>query len=206
MTRKQPSSWLGKTGKIAEALFAEVPNIRNNPSSDPLDRCFLFTGPTGNGKSSLAEEFANRLCDDPRFGVEVINGQSLSVELVRQWKASGVYRPLYGGLNVKFVDEIDGGSAGAFMELRTYLSNLPTYVAVIATTNLSPEKLPCALQSRFQVWRFDAIPAGEVRALLHSRFALPTDTATDIADRCGGDVRQALADAKAFRIALKVAA
>jgi DNA polymerase III delta prime subunit len=206
MKPTQPDHWIGKTSFIARALFAEVSNIRAHPESDPLDRCFLFTGPTGNGKSTLAESFAGQLCDDTRFGLEMINGASLTVELVRQWKASGIYRPLYSGLSVKFIDEIDGGSSGAFMECRTYLSNLPPHTAVVATTNMTPEKLPCALQSRFQVWRFDAIPSGQVRLLLKARFALPDDTATDIADRCGGDVRQAIADAKAFRIALRVAA
>src|SRR5437764_7391440 len=115
MKPMKPADWIGKTGAIARALFNEAPNIRAHPNSDALDRCFLFTGPTGNGKSTLAEAFARLLCDDHRFGIETVNGASLTVELVRQWKASGVYRPLHSGLTVKFIDEIDGGSAAAFM-------------------------------------------------------------------------------------------
>ena len=44
------SSWLGKTHRIAKLVLKDVPLLQSAPP-DPLDRCYLFTGPAGTGKT-----------------------------------------------------------------------------------------------------------------------------------------------------------
>lgn len=206
MKPRKPADWIGKTGVIARTLFHQAPTIRANPASDPLDRCLLFTGAPGNGKTTLAEALSAELCDDPVFGVESINGQSLSVERVRQWMHSGVYKPLHGGMHVKLIDEIDGGSTAAFNEMRTYLDRLPSHTVVLATTNKSTNELQEQLQSRFQIWKFDPIAQATLHLWLIQTFHLAREVAHEIAERSGGNVRAATADAKAILTVLRAAA
>lgn len=204
MKPSHPSHFIGTSGRIAAVLFATLPELHANPFSDPLDRCHLFAGAPGLGKTSLALALASSVTGEPLerlwrkqgFNVEQVNGQSLTVELVRKWQMDGRYVPL-SGIRVQIVDEIDAGSIAAFNEARTYLDQLPSHTLFIATTNKEPEQLQPQLQSRMQIWRFKPVSAEAITALLVSRFSLDTDIATTYALGSQGNVRAALLDAKA---------
>ena len=109
MKPTQPHHFIGKTHTIAKAVFNKIPALQSKSITDPLDRCFLFTGPAGTGKSSLAEAFAIALAEH-RLAIEQVNGQSMSVDVVRRWQEEGWYFPLYGKLWVKIIDEIDAAA------------------------------------------------------------------------------------------------
>ena len=200
----KPSHFIGQTARIASVLFATLPELQANPFSDPLDRCHLFTGPPGLGKSSLALALAatvtgeslEKLWRGQGFNVEQINGRSLTIEKVRQWTVDGRYVPL-SGIRVQIVDEIDGGTVAALDDMRTYLDRLPSHTLFIATTNKEPEQLQTQLQSRCQLWRFKPVPADAITALLVSRFNLDSEIAQTYSLGSGGNVRAALLDAKA---------
>lgn len=188
-------AWVGKTNRIAHALFHKVPRILADPNIDIHDRKWLFAGPPGNGKTSLAIALAHALAGTP-FAVEVINGQSCTVDVVRYWEDTITGRPLIGNLFVKLIDEIDAASLPACNELRTYLDRLPPYTVIIGTTNKPIADLQEQLQSRFQVWHFDSIPAPLVAQVLIQSYNLAHDVAHDIAKRVSGNVRSAILDAK----------
>lgn len=204
MKPSHPSHFIGTTARIAAVLFATLPELRANPFSDSLDRCHLFTGNPGLGKTSLALALAaeitgeciEKLWRKQGFNVEQVNGQSLTVEVVRRWTMDGRYVPL-SGIRVQIVDEIDAGSTAALNEFRTYADGLPSHTLFIATTNKEPEQLQPQLQSRCQLWRFKSVSAEAITALLVSRFSLDADIATAYAIGSSGNVRAALLDAKA---------
>jgi len=204
MKPRHPSDFIGLTGRIASILFATLPALKADPGSDPMDRCHLFSGSFGIGKTSLALALAAEVTGEPLerlwrkqgFNVEQINGQSLSIEVVRQWVRDGRYIPI-SGIRVQIVDEIDAGSHAAFSEARTYLEQLPSHTLFIATTNREPDQLQPQLQSRFQVWRFKPVEVAAIARLLESRFHLDADSSHTYALGSAGNVRAALLDAKA---------
>jgi len=133
-TTKIPATadaWVGKTNRIAVALFNKVSRITADPHIDRLDRCWLFAGPPGNGKTSLAIALAHALTGHPMC-IEMINGQSCTIDVVRHWEDTISGRPLFGRQFVKLIDEVDAASLAACNELRTYLDRLPPYTVVIA--------------------------------------------------------------------------
>lgn len=204
MKPSKPSHFIGLTGRIASILFATIPELKADPWSDPLDRCHLFTGAPGLGKTSLALALAaeatgediGKLWVGASFNVEQLNGRSLTIERVRKWTQDGHYVPL-SGIRVQIVDEIDGGTTAAFDDIRSYLDRLPSHTLFIATTNREAEQLQPQLQSRFQVWRFKPVASDEIAKLLTSRFRLDPALATTYAIGANGNVRAALLDAKA---------
>jgi DNA polymerase III delta prime subunit len=189
----QHTHWIGKTGVIAKVLFAKLERLKADPNMDRLDRCWLFTGPPGNGKTTLAEALAKAYIEHKAY-LDYINGQSCTIEVVRRWRESAHFKPLAN--MVQFVDEIDAASLAAANELRTHLDNLPSRTLFIATTNKPIDQLQEQLQSRFQVQYFTAIPEQTMAPWLVDKYRIAVDIAQRIASGAKGNVRAAILDTK----------
>jgi DNA polymerase III delta prime subunit len=141
----KPSDFIGKSSKIAMLLCAQIPKLQDE-HCPVMHRRYLFTGAPGLGKSAIAMMFGRALVNH-QLGIEAINGQSMSVERVREWSFHGKFWPMFG-MRVQIVDEIDAASPAAHNELRTYLDNLPIKTVFLMTTNKPINELPEQLQSR----------------------------------------------------------
>ena len=184
-----PQSFIGKSGKIAALLFNQIPKL-TAPGCSIMDRRYLFTGKPGLGKSAIAEMLARALVTH-ELGIESLNGQSCSVDRIREWQRHGRFHPMFG-MRVQIVDEIDAASTAAHNELRSYLDKLPVKSVFIGTTNRTVEELPEQLQSRFKILYFDPIPLEVIADWLQAKFPrLGTAMAGSIAIQSNGNVRAA---------------
>lgn len=118
----KPEDFVGKAGDNARILFHSVPDILKG-DTDPEERCWLFTGHHGTGKTTLAKALAMELAGN-WLEVEYLNGQSCTIEIVRHWSANRPYAPMFGRMKVKVIDEVDATSLAALNEMRTYLGEL----------------------------------------------------------------------------------
>jgi MoxR-like ATPase len=94
----------------------------------------LAEGNPGIGKSHLLDLLALELTGTT-FAIERVNGQSLGIDLVREWRERAAYGNLFSEWTVKRIDELDLASASATNELLTYLDYLTPRHAILATTN-----------------------------------------------------------------------
>lgn len=194
-----PQHFLGKAGQIAAICFSQVNTI--GQADDPIERCLLFAGPRGCGKTSLAVAFAAALSgglanvekveQNKSLTSEFINGCDFTVDTARRWRENGAYYPLYGNCRVQIVDELEGAAPQALKMARTYLSSLPPTTIFIATTNVEPENMPEAIASRFQKFYFERVSPEEIAPWLVSTFSVPLTYADKVAAACDGDVREA---------------
>lgn len=173
----------------------------------------LLEGYPGVGKSDLSDRLALELTGS-RFAVEQLNGQSVSVDIVRQWRERAAYGNLFSKWTVKRIDEIDQMSNAAVAELLTYLDYLPANVAVIATTNeYAKLRATCKgrLETRFVHFQVAAPSIDETAAFLVRTYRVTKTQARAIAlgavpDGClpteGCNVRAAINDAVGLRAAL----
>lgn len=143
----------------------------------------LSEGNPGVGKSHLLDMLALELTHSP-FAIERVNGQSLGIDLVREWRERCAYGNLFSEWTVKRIDEIDLASGSAIAELLTYLDYLTPRHAVLATTN-DYGKLRAnskgRLETRFVRFHVDPPSVDEAVSFLKRYKQLPAAIAKSIA-------------------------
>ena len=146
-------------------------------------RAALLYGPPGVGKSHLSDLFALEVGGSPH-AIEQVNGQSLSVDLVRQWRERACYGNLFSKWTIKRVDEFDCASPQARNEILSLLDYLPPTHLILATTNDYAAVRGAdnrRLESRFKCLAVDGPGILDAAAYLRTRLRLPAAVAAEIA-------------------------
>lgn len=188
-----PEEFIGKTSRIASLLFKKAEQLKLNSGSAK----WLFTGSPGLGKTRLAEALAGRIAGHPTC-IEQLNGQSLSVDVVREWERGLVYKRIGSDYSVRIIDEVDVASPAAQNELRTYLDRIRAGTVVIATTNKEVRELAPQLQTRFSVYQFEPVTAAVFAEFMVKAYGFDYMTALEIGQRNLGCVRSAMIDAESW--------
>ncbi|MDR2577017.1 MAG: DNA polymerase III subunit gamma/tau [Puniceicoccales bacterium] len=151
--------------------------LRNALKSGRIAHAYLFVGPRGTGKTTMARLLAMALncsngpaskfdCDEPicrdiwrgeDLDVMEIDGASHnSVEEVRELRESCIYAPTRGRYRIYILDEVHMLSNAAFNALLKVIEEPPTHVKFIfATTEVA--KVPPTILSRCQCFHFRPI-------------------------------------------------
>jgi replication-associated recombination protein RarA len=122
---------------------------------DPYQRCFLFEGPGGVGKTTAAFALANEL-NVHDFDLHVVIGSEFSIDKARDlWHGPLQNRPMnVGSWKVVLIEEMEFLSQQCCTFLKTGLeTKMPPSTIVVATSNNS-SKLPGPLLQRFDRYTF----------------------------------------------------
>jgi DNA polymerase III subunit gamma/tau len=179
--RRRPQSFDDLVGQEFVAS-----TIRHSIEGGRIAHAYLFAGPRGVGKTSVARILAKSLncetgptpdpCGKCSSCLEIARGAALdvieidgasntSVNDVREIKDEVLFAPNSARHKVYIIDEVHMLSNSAFNALLKTIEEPPPYVVFIfATTEI--HKVPATIRSRCQQFTFRLIPADEIVRML----------------------------------------
>ncbi len=195
-----------------------VQTLKNAIVADRVGHAYLFAGPRGTGKTTLArllakavnclnEDKAKRPCNEcenckavneNRFLdlIEIDAASNTSVDDVRDLRDKINFTPSQGKYKIYIIDEVHMLSTAAFNALLKTLEEPPPHaIFVLATTEI--HKIPATVLSRCQRHEFRRVPVDEIVGQLKSivkaeKIQADEDALAAIARQAGGGMRDAI--------------
>lgn len=193
-----------------------VQTLKNAVKTNKIGHAYIFSGPRGTGKTSLAKIFANAVnCEKPNDGnpcgkcssclanvnntsdvIEIDGASNNGVDEIRELRDKVKYMPSIGKYKVYIIDEVHMLTTGAFNALLKTLEEPPAHIIfILATTEV--HKIPLTILSRCQRFDFKNIDLKSIiirlnEVIKEENIAIEEDAINAIAYNAKGGLRDAL--------------
>lgn len=194
-----------------------VTALKNAVKEERLSHAYLFSGPRGTGKTSIAKIVARAAnCSNVKDGepcntcssctdidngnfmdvIEIDAASNRGIDEIRELRERVRILPAQGKKKVYIIDEVHMLTTEAFNALLKTIEEPPdSVIFILATTE--PQRIPATILSRCQSYNFRRLTIEEIMARLKqvaasSEISIEEDALKIIARRANGGLRDAL--------------
>ena len=193
-----------------------VQTLKNALRENKIAHAYLFCGPRGTGKTTMARIFAKALNCETEFGnpcnhcencvaitegrhpdvIEIDAASNRGIDDIRDLVSKVKYSPILGRYKVYIIDEVHMMTNEAFNALLKTLEEPPENVVFILATT-EPYKLMPTILSRCQRYDFTKVSDGDIYnrlfdILQNENIQIEEDALTMLVSLADGGVRDAL--------------
>ena len=191
-----------------------VEQLQHTVASDRIAGAYLFVGPTGVGKETVARYFAQLIFCEQEAQPPIVCGECLAcrkvnsgnhpdlqfvrpegsllkIGQIRELQKQIIYEPLEASRKVYILTDVERMNAEAENCLLKTLEEPPASSVLILLTSNIRALLPTT-RSRCQILQFHPMPTQELTEILVERFSVAPEQATTLAITADGAIGKAL--------------
>lgn len=194
-----------------------IKTLKNAIENNKISHAYLFTGPRGTGKTSIAKILARTVncesikecipcnkcvnCTQTNSGesidiIEIDAASNNGIDEIREIRNKVSLVPTYGKYKIYIIDEVHMLTTGAFNALLKTLEEPPSHIIFILATT-EPHKIPATILSRCQRFDFKRIPTNLIVKRLKyisdtEKIDITDEAIDEIAKICDGGMRDAI--------------
>lgn len=191
-----------------------VEQLQHTVASDRIAGAYLFVGPTGVGKETVARYFAQLIFCEQDAQPPIVCGECLAcrkvnsgnhpdlqfirpegsllkIGQIRELQKQIIYEPLEASRKVYILTDVERMNAEAENCLLKTLEEPPASSVLILLTSNIRALLPTT-RSRCQILQFHPMPTQELTEILVERFSVAPEQATTLAITADGAIGKAL--------------
>ena len=177
--------------------------LENSLKQGKVSHAYLFIGPRGTGKTSVARIFAHevngfeyQLEDDYVDIIEIDGASNRGIDNIRELREKAAIAPTSGKYKIYIIDEVHMLTKEAFNALLKTLEEPPAHVIFIMATT-DAYKVPVTITSRAQTYTFKLADPDTMQAHLRKiadteGIKITDDALSIIVRRGGGSFRDSL--------------
>ena len=180
--------------KIRGQRFAKKYLI-NSIKSNMISHAYMFEGPSGVGKNTMARELATTLLEmenlfnSPDYIEITPDGNSIKIAQIRKLQSDILVKP-YKSYKIYVIDEAQKMTVEAQNALLKTLEEPPKYAIIILITN-NKESLLDTIKSRCEIIKFTPIPLVEIADYL-TQTGVDKNRASLLANFSRGSMQKAI--------------
>lgn len=180
--------------KIRGQRFAKK-YLSNSIKSNMISHAYMFEGPSGVGKNTMARELATTLLEmenlfnSPDYIEITPDGNSIKIAQIRKLQSDILVKP-YKSYKIYVIDEAQKMTVEAQNALLKTLEEPPKYAIIILITN-NKESLLDTIKSRCEIIKFTPIPLVEVADYL-TQTGVDKNRASLLANFSRGSMQKAI--------------